>query len=314
MTHKVNRRHFLQTTAVTAGLAGLPLHADGAIPRRVLGKTGEKVSILAFGGGSRFLMYEDEAVALRVLNEAIDSGISYLDTAQQYGNGKSEERYGKVLKTRRKEVFLATKIGGDRGYDYALRTIEESLKRLQTDRVDLVHIHSLEDMEDLAKIEAGILKAVYRMREEKMARFVGMTCHAQAAALKAAIERHDLDCVQMALNAATTSGYATSFEKVALPAAKAKNLGVIAMKITGQEKLVGTGVGRATVSDLLRYSMSLPVTTCVVGMPKIEHLRENIAIAKGFKPLDETEKERIRGAVEPARASLDSFFLHHHDA
>jgi len=314
MTHKVNRRHFLKTTAVTAGLAGLPLHADGTIPRRQLGKTGEKVSILAFGGGSRFLMYEDEAVALRVLNEAIDGGINYLDTAQGYGNGKSEERYGKVLKTRRKEVFLATKIGGDRGYDNALRTIEASLKRLQTDRVDLVHIHSLEDMADLEKIEAGILKAVYRMREEKMARFVGMTCHAEAAALKAAIERHDLDCVQMALNAATTSGFATSFEKIALPAAKAKNLGVIAMKIAGQEKLVGTGMGRASMSDLLRYSMSLPVTTCVVGMPKIEHLREKIGIAKAFKHMYDTETQRVRYAVDTARASLDSFFLHHHDA
>ncbi len=314
MTHKVNRRHFLKSTAVTAGLAGLPLHAADTIPRRVLGKTGEQVSILAFGGGSRFLMYEDEAVALRVLNEAIDSGINYLDTASSYGDGKSEERYGKVLKTRRKEVFLATKIGGDRGYDPAMRTIEASLKRLQTDHVDLVHIHALQDLADLEKIEAGILKAVYRMREQKMARFVGMTCHAEAAALKAAIERHDLNCVQMALNAATTSGYATSFEKVALPAAKAKNLGVIAMKIAGQEKLVGTEMGRASMSDLLRYSMSLPVATCVVGMPKIEHLRENIAIAKGFKPLDETEKRRIQSAVEPTRASLDSFFLHHMDA
>lgn len=315
MKTKVSRRDFLKTT--TSSLSAIALvspQKQPLIPRRKLGKTGEMVSILAFGGGSRFLMYEDEEEALKMLNDAIDQGINYLDTAISYGKGKSEERYGKVMKDRRKEVFLATKVG-DRTYDGALKAVEESLKRLQTDRVDLLHIHSLNNMEDLANIESpnGVLKALYRIRDEKMARFIGMTCHSEAAALKAAIERHDLDCVQMALNAATHTGYATGFEQIALPAALQKNLGTLAMKITGQDRLVGREEGRANMNDLLRYSLSLPVATCVVGMPKPEFLKENVETARNFVPLAEQEKVRIRSQVEPSVAAFNRFLMGHCD-
>lgn len=314
MDRRVNRREFLLTSTAAAVTVTSTAGAAPAIPRRTLGRTGAEVSILGFGGGSRFLMYEDEDTALRILNECVDSGINYLDTAISYGNGKSETRYGRFLKTRRNDVWVATKVS-DRGYDEAMRAIEASLQRLQTDHVDLLHIHSLENMDDLARIEApqGVLKALYRAREEKMARFIGMTCHAEAAALKAAIERHDLDCVQMALNAATDSGHATGFERIALPAAKARNLGILAMKIAGQEQLVGTGSGKASMADLLRYSMSLPVASCVVGMPRPEHLRENIEIARTFKPLTDGEKERIREQVRPAVVAFDHFLRHHRD-
>lgn len=285
-----------------------------AIPRRLLAQTGEMVSILGFGGGSRFLMYEDEDTALAILNEAIDSGINYLDNAMAYGDGLSETRYGKVLKHRRKEVFLTSKVSV-RTYDEGMRAIEASLKRLQTDHVDLLHIHSLESMEDLAQIEKpdGILKAVYKAREEGMARFAGMTSHASAEALKTAIERHDLNCVMMALNAATNTDFATGFEKIALPAAQKKGLGILAMKIAGQEKLVGDGTGKARMADLLRYTLSLPVSACIVGMPKPEFLRENIATAKAFIPMDEDEKSRIRSQVEPSVAEFHNFMMNHND-
>ncbi|RPI25480.1 MAG: aldo/keto reductase [Acidobacteria bacterium] len=311
MKPHLNRRDFLKTTAVSVSLSSLPLQAAGSIARRTLGKTGAQVSILAFGGGSRFLAYEEEA-GLLALNEAIDSGINYLDTAQAYGEGKSEERYGKVLKTRRKEVFLATKVQ-DRTYDGALRAVEASLKRLQTDHVDLLHIHSLNDLDDLAAIEKGVLKALYKLRDDKSTRFIGMTCHSQAEALKTAIQRHDLDCVQMALNPATNSGYATGFERTALPAAKAKNLGVLAMKVMGQEKLVGQGPGRTSGAQLLRYALNLPVAACVVGMPKIEMLRENIQVARAFKPLPAGEIEQIRSSVSASAAAFDHYMLNHHD-
>lgn len=311
MKPNLNRRDFLKTTAVSVSLANLPLQAAGSIPRRTLGKTKAQVSILAFGGGSRFLMYEEEA-GLRALNEAIDSGINYLDTANSYGEGKSEERYGKVLKTRRKEVFLATKLE-DRTYDGALKAVEAALKRLQTDHLDLLHIHSLTDLNDLAAIEKGVLKALYKLREDKTTRFIGMTCHSQAEALKTAIERHDLDCVQMALNPATNTGYATGFERIALPAAKAKNLGVLAMKVMGQEKLVGSGPGKTSGSQLLRYALNLPVAACVVGMPKVEMLRENIQVARDFKPLPETERDQIRSSVAASAASFDQFMCCHKD-
>ena len=310
----ISRRDFFRAAAVTgAALPAVPqvLAAERAtLPTRVLGRTGQKVSILAFGCGSRFLMYEDEETALVVLNKALDAGITYLDTAYSYGNGKSEERVGKLMKTRRKEVFLATKLP-DRDRDGALRRFEGSLKRLQTDHVDLLHIHSLQKEDDLKKIEApdGVLKALYEIREQKMARFIGMTSHTEGAVMKTAIERHDLNCVQMAMNAARALG----FEELALPAAKAKNLGVIAMKVTAQERLVGSGEGRAGIEALLRYSLSLPVATAVVGMPKVEMLEENLAVARAFRPLSEEEKDKVHKQVEGTRVAVEHFFREHWD-
>src|SRR5215472_12565747 len=187
MSKDLSRREFLETvgkgTAVSAGAWLLQEVAQAQppanpLPSRTLGGTGAKVSILAFGCGSRFLMYEDEDKAQAALNHAIDLGITYLDTAYAYGDGKSESRVGQVMATRRKEVWLATKIP-DRTRDEFLRRLESSLKRLRTDHVDLVHIHSLGHADDLAKIEApdGAMKGLMEAREQKMARFAGMTSH-----------------------------------------------------------------------------------------------------------------------------------------
>jgi len=319
MSSDLSRRKFLEKLGVGAATgAGAWLLKDVAqaeppattLPTRTLGRTGAKVSILAFGCGSRFLMYEDEEKAQSALNHAIDLGITYLDTAYAYGDGKSETRVGKTMATRRKDVWLATKIP-DRGYDDFMRRLEGSLKRLQTDHVDLVHMHSLRHADDLAKIEAadGCLKAAMKAREQKMARFIGMTSHTDGAVMAKAIERHDLDCVQMALNA-SRNGH---FEELALPAANKKNLGVIAMKITGQEFLLGQGSGKADINSLLRYSMSLPVTTAVVGMPQIEMLEHNIEVARGFSPYSEQEMERLRKDVGPAREGLEHNLSGHLD-
>src|SRR5207248_1032691 len=271
MSEDLSRRKFLERFA--AGTATLPLFkgvAEGAaraLPHRVLGRTGASVSILAFGCGSRFLMYAEEDKALEALNRALDLGITYLDTAYAYGDGKSETRVGKVMAARRKEVFLATKIP-DRSRDDFLRRLEGSLKRLGTDHVDLVHIHSLGHADDLAKIEApdGALKGLLQAREQKLARFIGMTSHTSGEVMATAIQRHDLDSVQMALNASRNG----RFEELALPAAKAKNLGLIAMKVTGQEFLLGSASGKADIDSLLHYSMRLPVTTAVARMPTLD--------------------------------------------
>jgi hypothetical protein len=320
MSKDVSRREFLERVALgTAAGASLPLLADVArgtpaavapIPHRTLGRTGASVSILAFGCGSRFLMYEDEEKALAALNHAIDLGISYLDTAYAYGDGKSETRVGKVMATRRKEVFLATKIP-DRTRDEFMRRFEGSLKRLQVDHVDLVHLHSLGHADDLAKIEApdGALKGLLEAREQKMARFIGMTSHTDGEVMAQAIERHDLNCVQMALNASRNG----RFEELALPAANKKKLGIIAMKVTGQEFLQGTGEGKAGIDSLLRYSMSLPVTTAVIGMPHVEHIDQNIDIARTFKPLDPVEKEALRKNLGTVRGALEKRLVGHLD-
>jgi predicted aldo/keto reductase-like oxidoreductase len=206
------------------------------------------------------------------------------------------------MATRRKEVFLATKIP-DRTRDDFMRRLEGSLKRLQLDQVDLVHIHSLRWAEDLSKLEApdGALKGLFEAREQKMTRFVGLTSHTDGETMKRAIERHDLDCVQITLNP-TLNG---RFEELALPAAKKKNLGVIAMKVTGQELLNGDGTGQADVPSLLRYSMSLPVATAVIGMPKMEFINRNVEVARTFSPLKEEEMHRLRDKLAVSRKPME---------
>jgi uncharacterized protein len=232
-----------------------------------------------------------------------------------------------VAKTRRKEFFLATKIEPRDGAT-ARRILEGSLKRLQTDQIDLIHVHALMGEDDLAKIEAkdGVLNALYKMRDEKLTRFVGITCHNDPAVLKTALERHDFDCTQMALNAALQGmkggehgmvlnpAITTSFEHVALPVARTKNLGILAMKITGQEMLVGTGADKSEMEKLLRYALSLPVAAAVVGMPTQEMIRQNAESARNFEPMPADEmrdfSRRIAGAHKLA---LDSKFREHVD-
>jgi predicted aldo/keto reductase-like oxidoreductase len=317
MARRITRREFIETTTLTAaGLATASADAGAAaaaLPTRPFGKTGLQVTCLAFGCGSRFLMYEQEAIALEVLTGAVDQGIRYLDTAVGYGDGESERRVGLLMRTRRNDVVLATKIPRTaRTRDAALRQVEASLKRLQTDHVDVLHLHDLTDAQDLAAIEApnGAMKALYELRSQKVTRAIGMTSHTDGAVMAKAIEQNDLDCVQIAMNPAR----ALQFEELALPAAKKKGLGVILMKVTSQEKLVGAGPGKADMSSLLRYALSLPVSTVVVGMPKREFIAENIAIARGFSPMTEQEIDRVRKSVAPQQAAVASFFSGHVDA
>src|SRR5690348_7515279 len=165
----LSRRRFLESTTLAGLTAGISdaaeLDKDHKLPTRVLGRTGARVSILAMGGGSRFLMYKQEDKALAALNHALDLGITYIDTAYAYGDGLSEERIGKVMKTRRKGIFLATKINKRKG-DEAQRVIEGSLKRLQTDQIDLIHVHSLTTEHDLAEVEAkgNVLDVLHKLR------------------------------------------------------------------------------------------------------------------------------------------------------
>lgn len=319
MSKDLSRRKFLERIGLsTVAGASYSLFKDAVparaattpLPSRTLGRTGAKVSILAFGCGSRFLMYGEEEKALAALNRAIDLGITYLDTAYAYGDGKSESRVGQVMASRRKDVWLATKIP-DRTRDDFMRRLEGSLKRLRTDHVDLLHIHSLTQADDLAKIEApnGALKGLMEARDQKLARFIGMTSHTNGEVMAQAIQRHDLDCVQMALNASRNG----RFEEVALPAANKKNLGVIAMKVTGQEFLLGNGAGKAEINSLLRYSMSLPVTTAVVGMPRIEMLEHNVEVARSFSSLNDQEMDRLRKEVSPSRQGLENKLVGHLD-
>ncbi|HJS56813.1 MAG TPA: aldo/keto reductase [Vicinamibacteria bacterium] len=319
----LSRREFLGVAAA-APLALKSSGEQGTLPARTFGRSGVRLPILAFGCGSRFLSYENDDEAIAVLNRAIDLGVTYVDTAHNYGGGKSEERVGRVVKTRRKEVFLATKLDA-RTADAARRQIELSLKRLNTDRLDVLHVHGLESLDDLAAIEAkgGVLEAVLEARDQKVARLAGITGHADPVAMKAALERHDFDCVQMALNvsrariefdddgARPVSMAEKSYEALALPVATTKNLGVIAMKVFGQDRLQS----RAPAGKLLYYALSLPVALASVGMPKPELLDRNVALARAFRPLDESEMKQLRASVAAAqRTALARFFRDHRDA
>jgi predicted aldo/keto reductase-like oxidoreductase len=268
-------------------------------------------------------MYQDEDKALEALNRAIDLGITYIDTAHAYGDGKSEERIGRVMATRRKEVTLATKIPA-RTADEARRQIELSLKRLHTDHLEVLHIHQLKGIEDLAAIEArgGVLEALYEAREQKTTRAIGITCHAEPAALRVALERHDFDCTQMALNAGlarmadTTKGMkatlmgSSGFEGLALPVATRKRMGVIAMKVFGQEQLIGA----ASVERLLTYALSLPVSLASVGMPRLEHIESNAGLARTFAAMPAGERQRLQESIESGRKlAMHHFFSSHED-
>ncbi|MGJ5815722.1 aldo/keto reductase [Paludibaculum fermentans] len=291
---------------------------------RTLGRTGEKVSLLAFGAGSRWLAYKTPDKGLPALERALKAGVTYVDSAASYGDGQSEQWVGQYLKSHKKNFFLVTKIGGDRSYDDTMRIVDRSLKNLGVSQVDLMHIHALGNEDDLAKIEGanGQLKAMYKLREQKVARFIGVTCHQNPQVLKAALEHNDFDSTQMALNIAQIGNAAPSdkagqgqtgasgFESVAMPVALKKKMGLTAMKVFAQEKLLG----KAAPEMLLRYAMSLPVTATTVGMPELEHIDFNTNVAKNFKPLSSEEMNSLpKNVSAQMRASIDHFFADHVD-
>ncbi len=322
----ISRRRFLESTALTslAGsvATGAEVDSKSGMPTRVLGRTGARVSVLAFGCGSRFLAYKNPDKAVEALTRALDQGITYVDTAYSYGNGTSETWVGMVMKTRRKGIWLTTKVE-DRNGDNAMRIIEGSLKRLQTDHLDLIHVHSMTTAEDLAKAEAkdGVIQALLKLRDQKVTRAVGITSHTDPAVLRTALERNDFDCTQMALNAARAGmrsapgGMAPnymhdSFESLALPVANRKKMGVIAMKVFAQEGLVG----KAPVEKLIQFSMSLPVSAVVVGMPRLDFIDQNIATAKAFKPMPASEMKKFSDELATEhKARLDTWFHGHVD-
>jgi aryl-alcohol dehydrogenase-like predicted oxidoreductase len=321
----ISRRTLLSSAAFAAiPIAGAAKDPKTGMPLRPLGKTGVMVSALAFGAGSRWLAYKDPQKGLEALDLALKSGINYVDSAASYGDGQSESWVGQYLKSHKKDFFLVTKIT-PRGADEAKRQIERSMKNFGLSQVDLMHIHSLANEDDLAKVEAadGLLKVLQQMKEQKVARFIGVTCHTNPKVLATFLGRHDLDSTQMALNIAQIGNDAPSnkagegmtgasgFEAIAMPVALKKKMGLTAMKVFAQEKLLG----KAAPDVLVRYAMSLPVSAAVVGMPKLEYLEENIKTAKSFTPLSKDEMQKLPASVSAQmRASIDRFFADHVDA
>lgn len=295
----LSRRYFVRNVMGGAAVAGLasalrPLEqligapdSTLGMPSRPLGKTGHSVKLFSLGGQATLERSGTEAESLEIINKALDLGVNYIDTAASYGRGVSQKYIGQVMKTRRKEVFLATKTHR-RTYDDSMRLLDESLKSLQTDQLDLWQLHNVRTQDDLDKIFAtdGAIKALEKARSEGMVRFLGITGHYDPFVLKKAIEQYPFDTILMALNAADRHN--KSFIDHLLPTAVDKNMGIIGMKIPARGRIFREG-GITSMEPAMRYVLTLPVSTVIVGISTLKELEENVRIAREFTPMTKQE-------------------------
>jgi aryl-alcohol dehydrogenase-like predicted oxidoreductase len=258
-------------------------------PVRTLGKTGVKVPLVGYGTAPLGKDSVSQEQAERCLNHAIDCGITYLDTSPDYG---SEPRIGPVMKTRREEVFLATKVN-KRSKVGVLNELKESLRKLQTDHVDLVQVHAVNAWADLEQALApdGACAALEQARTEGLLRYIGITGHARPELLGHALEQFPFDTVLCALGMADR--LVTSPETFLLPRAVQNNVGVIAMKVLGHGQF-------ASVDLALRYSLGLSgVSLAIVGLDVPTQIDQIVQIAADFTPLTEEEEARLIEEVRP---------------
>ncbi|MBX3070719.1 MAG: aldo/keto reductase [Thermomicrobiales bacterium] len=272
------------------------------IPRRPFGKTGEEVSLLGVGG-AHIGFPEDPSVGIRIIQEAIDAGANFMDNAWEYNSGDSEIRMGQALAQDgyRQKAFLMTKdCAHDRKAKHSMLKLEQSLKRLKTDYLDLWQLHEVvwEDDPDWIFAPGGSAEALIKAKEEGKVRYIGFTGHKHPDIFKRMLS-HDFpfDSVMMPLN--VLDAHYRSFEKEILPICQERGIAVIGMKSFASGDIVTGGLG-ISPADALRYAMSLPVATVVSGMDSLEVLRENIATATDFKPLTAEERTALLAKSAPA--------------
>ena len=271
-----------------------PNGSTGAVPKRRLGKTDTEVSILGLGGyhlGSADNL--DDATA--IVQHALDSGINFFDNAWEYHDGQSEEWLGKALGGRRKEAVLMTKVcthGRDK--KLALQMLEESLRRLRTDYLDVWQIHEViyDNDPDFIFGPNGAAEALAQAKQQGKVRLIGFTGHKNPAIhLKMLAHGFPFDTVQMPLN--PFDGTFRSFEQHVLPEARKRGMAVFGMKsLGGSGEMIRRGA--VTVADALRYAMSLPVTTTISGIDSMDVLKQNLDIASNFSPMSENQLAQLR--------------------
>jgi len=281
------------------GSAGQPPQTGGPnqVPQRQLGKTGVQVSALGVGGyhlGST----KDQQEANELVGRALDAGINFFDNCWDYHDGLSEERLGAALKGKRDQAFVMTKVcTHGRGKDVAMQQLEESLRRLQTDHLDLWQIHEViyYNDPDLIFAPGGAAEALSAAKLQGKVRFVGFTGHKDPAIhLRMLTQDFPFDTVQMPLNCLDATF--RSFETQVMPEANRRGIAVLGMKsMGGSGEIISHGA--ATPSDALRYAMSLPVATTISGMDSLGVLEQNLAIAKGFQPMKPEEMQALRERV-----------------
>ncbi len=301
-----SRRSFLATTlGTTVATAAVSrslfrdaraAEAPGEIPRRAFGKTGVQVSILGLGGW-HIGIQKERAESIRLIHAAMDAGINFLDNSNDYNEGQSEIRMGEAIQGRRDKVFLMTK-HNYRDKKHALADLEVSLKRLQTDHLDLWQFHSIERPEDPDWIfaENGAIEAAVQARKEGKVRFIGFTGHKSPDYhLKMLTKPFDWDALQMPLN--VLDPHFGSFERKVLPEAVKRNLGIVGMKPMAFQNAPKTGA--ITSTECLHYAMSLPVSVTITGCETMERLTTAIEAARTFRKLDTAAMQAFRDRMKP---------------
>jgi predicted aldo/keto reductase-like oxidoreductase len=304
------RREFMQTSvaaatgavafgATTSAVADDKKPGEG-IPTRPLGKTGEKVSILCLGGW-HIGAVKDKDEAVKIMHAALDEGVTFFDNCWDYHDGGSEEIMGKALAADggkwRKKCFLMTKVCA-RDAKGVRAMIDESLKRLQTDVIDLMQMHEINwDNDPEWVVEQGGLQALLQAQKAGKVRFVGFTGHKHPAIHLKMLPVHKWDTVQCPIN--VCDHFYRSFAKELIPAAKKQNTGVIGMKSLGggDGKIVKAGV--ATAEECIRFALSQDIVALVSGMDSMDVLKKNIATVRNFKPMEGEELTKLLAKVKP---------------
>ena len=290
-SHGVTRRQFLELStaaAVAVGSGGFAWAAEVrlGVPYRTLGRTGEKVSLVGVGGAHIGRVSEKES--LQIIRASLDRGLNFLDNSWDYNDGKSEEWMGKALKDGyRQKAFLMTKIDG-RTKESATRQLDESLKRLQVDHIDLLQFHEIIRMNDADRIFApgGALEAVLAAKKAGKVRYIGFTGHKSPEIHLHMIKTADahkfsFDTVQMPLN--VMDAHYQSFEKEVLPVALQHQIAVLGMKPMGDQIILDSKA--VTPVECLHYTMNLPVSVVITGIDSIGILDQALKAARSFQPM-----------------------------
>ena len=285
-----------------------PLAADsttGAVPTRPLGRTGEKVSMIGLGGSHIGKPRLSDAEAIKIIRTAIDNGLTFMDNCWDYNDGVSETRVGKALKDGyRAKAFVMTKIDG-RTREEAAKQIDQSLKRLQLDHVDLLQFHEVIRFDDPDRIfaQGGALEAFLDAKKAGKLRFIGFTGHKDPHVHLYMLEvakKHNFhfDTVQMPLN--LMDAHFRSFAKMVVPEAVAQGIGVLGMKSMGSGVLLKSNT--ATPKEYIDYALNLPTSVVITGIDSMDILNQNLNIARTFKPLTQNQLQAMLAKTEKAAA------------
>jgi aryl-alcohol dehydrogenase-like predicted oxidoreductase len=280
----------------------------GAIPTRILGKTGEPVSMLGLGGFHIGKPKLSDAEAIRIIRAAIDAGLNFMDNSWDYNAGVSEIRMGNALKDGyRAKAFVMTKIDG-RTKNEANKQIEESLKRLQIDHIDLLQHHEIIRFEDADRIfaEGGAMEAFHDAKRAGKIRYIGFTGHKDPhihlyMLEQARARNFHFDTVQMPLN--LMDAHFRSFEKAVLPVLVAEGIGVLGMKSMGDSLLLKSNT--VAPADFLRYALSLPTSVVITGIDSMQILDQALGVARNFRPLTPAETNALLARTAAAAANGD---------